>query len=148
MSSDSVADDEVLFRSVSSKHNQCTRDTSGRWKLSSQAFSDRYYKPSVDRAILCNSDPSHTQKSPKDGVVSVIAVEVRKIKDISQNDDKGNVITTHAFDVIPDADIPDNPAHALIVSTPDYCNSKVFKKLLERLRYIADRRGWMIEPQE
>lgn len=147
MAADSVGDDEVLFRSVSVKHSQCKRDEAGRWKLSSQAFADRTQKPSVDRAILCNSDPFFTQKSPKDGVVSVVAVEVRGIKGVTQNDTNGNVVMTHAFDVIPNPIIPDNPAHALIVSTPDYSKPRVFKKLLERLRYIADRRGWMIEPQ-
>lgn len=148
MPTDYVADDEVLFRNISIVHNQCKRDTSGHWRLSSQAFSDRYYKPSVDRAILCNADPSRTQKSPKDGVVSVLAVDVRKIKDLTQKDAKGNVITTHAFDVIPDAVLPHNPAHALIISTPACSNQRVFKKLLERLQYIANLRGWLIEPQE
>lgn len=62
------------------------------------------------------------------------------------SDAKGNVIKIHAVDVIPDAIIPDNPSHAIIVATPDYSNQRVFRRLLERLREIAERRGWMIEP--
>ena len=148
MAADSVGDDEVLFRNVSVTHNQCKRDEAGRWRLSSQAFSDRNCQPSVDRSILCNSDPSYTQKSPKDGVVSVVAAEVRAIAGVSQNDANGNVIKTHVVDVIPDPILPDNPAHAIIVVTPDYANQKVFRKLLENLQQLAERRGWMIEPQE
>lgn len=105
-------------------------------------------QPSVDRSALCNSDPSHTKKSDTDGVVSVIADEVRAIKEVTQNDANGNVITTHAVDVIPDAIIPENPAHALIVASPAYANQRVFKKLLERLRQLAERHGWAIEPTD
>jgi SepF-like predicted cell division protein (DUF552 family) len=120
----------------------------GRWRLSSQAFSDRRLQPSVDRAHLCNSDPYFTQKAPNDGVVSVVAAEVREIKDIIQNDASGKPILTHVIDVIPQAIIPDNPSHAIIDASPAYSNQRVFRRLLERLREIAERRGWMIEPKD
>lgn len=149
MAANPVGDEEVLYRNISIMHNHCSRDAvTGRWRLSSQAFSDRYCRPSVDRALLCDSNPFHTKKHLKDGVVSVVAAEVRAIKDVTQNDANGKVIKSHAVNVIPDAIIPDNLAHALIVATPDYSNQRVFRRLLERLQKIAECRGWMIEPQE
>ena len=152
----SVANDEILFRSVSLERKQCVLDENGSWRLSSQAFSDRTMKPSVDRSLLCNADPSYAQKSPKDGVVSVIAIEVREIKNFPRKDEKGKdlinevgVVLNHAFDVVPDpiTTPPENLAHALIITSPDYSSPNAFKRLLERLTRIAEKRDWLIKPQ-
>lgn len=145
---DCVGDEEILFRNISFAHNQCKKNADGSWHLSSQAFSDRSFKPSVDRAVLCNTNPFHTQKSEKDGVVSVVTIDVRATATVIQNDAKGNPIQTHAIDVTPDPIQPHNLAHALITASPEYGTPKVFRKLLERLQFLAQSRGWLIEPTE
>lgn len=151
-----VADDEILYRSISSKRNQCTRDANGSWRLSSQAFTDSSLQPSVDRACLCEYDPSRAKKSPEDGIVSLVTIDVRNIKDFKQTD-KGKPIADengqelmHAFDVIPDpiTTHPENPAHALITASPGYSGKSAFKRLIERLARMAEARGWAITPQE
>lgn len=151
-----VKDDEVLYRSISIKRSQCVSNGVGGWKLSSQAFTDLSQKPSVDRACLCNNDPVRAQKSTADGIVSLIAHEVRSIKDFKQTkdgkplqDENGQELM-HIFDVVPDpiTTHPENPAHALIVTSPSYASRSAFKRLIERLALIAESRGWIITPQE
>lgn len=148
MAVDCVGDEEILFRNISIAHHQCKRNADGTWHLSSQAFSDRSSKPSVDRALLCDANPLHTQKSENDGVVSVVAYDVRATASVIQNDAKGNLVQSHAIDVTPDPLHPHNPAHALITSAPEYANKSVFRKLLERLQFLAELRGWLIEPTD
>lgn len=148
MVTDRVEDDEILYRSVS---KECFTIADGALRLTSTAFNDPTQKPSVDRAKLCGSNPAHTKKKPTDGVVSLIANSVRQIADVVQNDMHGQPILTHEVDVIPDAvknhpGLPDNPAHALIVTHPDFANDKVFKRLKESLARIASRGGWLVEP--
>ena len=154
MAVDAVSDEELLYRSVSPQRNQCPIDAStGKRRLSSQAFSDATFQISVDRAAFCGNDPTYTQFSPRDGVVGLIAGEVRAIDGISRNDDRGRLIRAQVVDVVPDpveaADgVEANQAHALIFATPDFDNRSVFRKLLERLNYLAEARGWIIEPKE
>ena len=151
-----VEDDEILYRSVSFKRNQCVLDENGAWRLSSQAFTDSSLKPSVDRACLCEHEPSRAQKSPEDGIASLIALEVRNIKDFKQTNngkpltDENGQELRHAFDVIHDpiTTQPENPAHALIIATPGYSGKSAFKRLIERLARIAEKRDWLITPQE
>jgi hypothetical protein len=57
--------------------------------------------PSVDRACLCNYQPGWTQKNERDGVVSLITVEVRMIDTVNQKDAKGNLTFTYKIDVYP-----------------------------------------------
>lgn len=145
---DKVEDDEVLYRSVP---NGCFTITDGALRLTSTAFNDPTQKPSVDRAKLCGANPAYTKKKPTDGVVSLTALSVRQIADVVQNDKHGKPILAHAVDAIPDPvknhpALPDNLAHALIVTNPDFESGSVFKKLKESLARIASQRGWLIEP--
>ena len=151
-----VEDDEILYRSISLKRSQCKRDGNGDWRLSSQAFTDSSLKPSVDRACLCGNDPTRAQKSPEDGIASLLTLDVRNIKDFKQTvnskpmlDEHGQE-RMHAFDAIPDpiTTHPENPAHALITSSPGYDGKSAFKRLIERLARMAEGRGWEILPQE
>lgn len=151
-----VEDDEILYRSISIKRSQCVPNGVGGYRLSSQAFTDSSQKPSVDRACLCDNDPTRAQKSPTDGIVSLIAREVRSIKNFNQTkdgkplqDESGQELM-HVFDVIPDpiTTPPENPAHALIVTSPSYASRSAFNRLIERLARIAETRGWIITPQE
>ena len=136
-----VENDEILFRCVSFGRGQCIRDEAGRGRLSSQAFTDRNFRPSVDRSRLCAGDPRHTQFSDSDGVVSLLTADVREISFMHDS-------VTYQGEVIADPIGPANLAHAVISTAPPISQRNVFRKLLERLGHLAEVRGWMIEPRE
>lgn len=146
MTQDFVADEEVLYRCVFYGKNlyQIQGNTA---TISTQAFADRMMRPSVDRAELCESNPCYSQKDEKDAVVSLITNDVRVIDNIIQNNLKGQPEFTYKIDVLP-RPLEDNQAHAQIEPSPDYRNKTPFRKLLERLAYLANQRGWEIEPYE
>jgi hypothetical protein len=147
MSKTDVKDDEILYRRIQAGRNLKVSLPDGTFRLSSQAFSDPNYRPSVNRAELCNYDPKHTQMKPTDGVVSLVVHEVRAIDSIVQNDPKGQPIQTYNVDVehVPE---PENVAHAEIYMKPTTENRKVFHRLIERLAQLASQRPWEIELQE
>jgi hypothetical protein len=151
---DIVTDDEVIYRCVFYDRG-LYRIVDQRLQLSSQAFADRNQMPSVDRAALRGNDPTQTQKSPEDGVVSLLTGVVRQIDTVRQMDAKGKLITQYQINVIADpivgqAHMSDNLAHAEIRPTPQYQNKSVFRKLQERLALLAtqriDQQGWEITP--
>ena len=140
-----IADDEILYRRVP---NDTTfyKVVDGKIQVSSQAFSDRNFRPSVDRAKLRENDPRHTQRKPSDGIVSVITQDVRAIHGLVQNDKEARSFTVdveHA-PIFNDPVEPDNPAHAEIHTIP-MCDKKVFRKLIERLAQLAKARPWEME---
>ncbi len=142
-----ITDDEVLYRRVPNDTNFC-KIIDGKIEVSSQAFSDRSLRPSVDRAKLCENDPRRTQRKPSDGVVSVATRDVRATSNLVQNDKDGKPIQSFTVDVehVPifnDPVEPNNPAHAEIYTIP-MCDKKVFRKLIERLAQLA-RGRWEIE---
>src|SRR5438552_379704 len=94
-----VDSSEILYRRVPYGKNLYVVQADRTIRFSSQAFSDPYFRPSVDCAELCQHDPSHTQLKPSDGVISVIASDVRAIEGIVQNDQNGNTIQSFAVDV-------------------------------------------------
>lgn len=146
---DRVGDAEVLYRRVPTGQNYY-RLVGGVLRVSSQAFADRHRAPSVDRAVLCGHDPHWAQESADDGVVSVVASDVRAI-DLPQRDLKGNVEFRYGIDVHPDpiaasAERRANPAHAEIRPSPEYRTDSVFKRLLEALARLAGDRPWDVRP--
>jgi hypothetical protein len=146
MTQDFVGDEEVLYRCVFYDKNwyQIQGNTA---TISSQAFTDRGMCPSVDRADLCDNNASYSQKDEKDAVVSLITKDVRLIDSVIQNNPKGEPEFTYKIDVLP-RPCEENQAHAQIEPSPEYRNNKPFRKLLERLAYLAKQRGWEIEPYE
>ncbi len=136
-----VSEDEVLYRCVRRQYIEVVNG--GAW-LSSLAFSDPRFRPSVDRAMLRNSDPKQTQVDESDAVVSMIAVEVRGIGTVVQRSEKGNAVLRRAVDVEP-VPLPNNPAHAEIYGTPEFATKGVFKKLSLALAQIA---RWEILPPD
>jgi len=145
-----VADDELLYRCVF----YTTSDGSKNYKLegsqvvvSSQAFRDIFSSPSVDRAIFCSYNPTYTQKNVEDGVISLICQSVRLIDDVVQRDSKENEEFKYKIDVFP-RPLLDNEAHAQIEPTPAYRNKNIFRKLRERLAFLANQRSWEILPWE
>ena len=136
-----VSDDEILYRRLQNGHyNTC--QLTGQKVISSQAFTDRTLKVSVDRAKINQDDPSKTKILLTDGVIELNAGKVRSVSDISKNDAKGNTLQLQTLlvkaDPIKDeAGLPDNPAHALIHASPDCDNRSVFNKVTEALALLA-----------
>ncbi len=146
---DIVYNDEILYRRVlyDRKHYKIDQEK-GIVRISSQAFADRTCKPSVDRAKLCNFDPTHTQKEEKCAVVSLLTYDIRMIDAVIERDKNGNEVERHRIDVIPD-EMENNKAHALIVPDPAYRKPKqVFRKLLEALVRLSSEQEWKILPWE
>lgn len=147
---DFVADDELLYRCIFYKTSDGTKTykvENDKVYVSNSAFRDADLAPSVDRAVLCQQDPKHTQKSPEDGVVGLISQDVRLIDSVVQKDSKGREEFTYKIDILP-RPLPDNGAHAQIEPTPAYRSKSVFRKLLERLAFLANQREWEISPWE
>lgn len=123
-------------------------DSELKIRISSQAFLDRQYKVSVDRAKLCNFDPTKTQQKNENAVVSLLTEDVRQIDTVIERNQKGKCVEKHRIDVIPDA-LEDNEAHALIVPDPECQKPKqVFRKLIDAPARLANERGWAICPLE
>jgi hypothetical protein len=131
---DRVDDDESLYRSVA--RTLWKQKYDGEFYLSSQAFADRNRRPSVDRAKLCDHDPSYTQFRPSDYVCSLVAKDVRTIATVVKYDKKGSPQVRHNIDVEP-VPLPDNEAHAEIYALPEISGGRLFERLLERLAYLA-----------
>ena len=148
-----VGDEEILYRRVPYIEGLYVVQADGAVKVSSQAFSDRSFRPSVDRAELCHNDPRKTQREPSDGVVSVVTRDVRSIDTVMQNDKAGKIIQTFDVDVehvpiLNHPTLPDNAAHAEIYTNPACPNKSIFRKLSERLAQLANGRPWEIELQD
>ena len=118
-------------------------------RVSSQAFADRFFRPLVDRAKLCENDPRHTQRQQADAVVSVVTGNVRAIDSVMKINSGGqaqkfNVDVEHA-PIVNHPSEPDNFAHAEIYTKPE-CDKNIFRKLKEKLAQLANERLWEIEP--
>jgi len=133
MAADYVDDEELLYRRVFPEHILLS---DGTHQIHSQAFTDRYRQPSVDRARLCGNDPTHTQQQPGFGVISVRAFQVRQIV-LIQRDPAVQEVVVRPFDVKPDP-LPDNPAHAVIYTIPEFDSQRTFRKLLDRLKHLGE----------
>ena len=137
-------DEEVLYRCVKHGRNLKVMQPDGTFKITAQAFADPYHRPSVNRATLCNNDPKSVQFEPEDGVVSVIAYDVRLIDSVVQKDSKGTIVQTFIVDVehVPETK---NYSHAEIFIDPASQSRGVVHRLMERLAYLANQRPWEIE---
>lgn len=141
-----VSNNEILYRCVFYGKNYY-QIQGNRANVSSQAFTDRNKRPSVNRACLCGDNPCLSQKDEKDAVVSLLAKDVRSIDQVVQNNHKGELKYIYKIDVLP-RPLEENIAHAQIEPSPEYENDRPFKKLLERLAYLANQRQWEIKPYE
>ena len=131
-------DEEGLYRSVQNDPRLFTK-VGDVWRVSQAAFSDRNQQPSVDRAWLKDHEPRNSQFRSTDGIVCLETRDVRNIKDVSPRE----------VDVMPapvedHETLPDNPAHALVVTNKALGGSQ-FKKLKKAL---ARRSVFMIPPSE
>ncbi|NEP76493.1 MAG: hypothetical protein F6K29_34100, partial [Okeania sp. SIO2G5] len=71
-----------------------------------------------------------------------------QIKSVTQCNKKGKVEFTYDIDVIARTETEEGfkPAHAQIEPSPEYQSKSGFKKLLERLAFLANQREWEILP--
>jgi hypothetical protein len=104
------------------------------------AFYDNKNEPSVDRASKHNNDPSKTQGDMGNGVIKLLAGDVRDMK-----------IDYHEIDIKPDP-FDENPAHSRIIMTPNVnkvssdMQKRLRQKFRENLAQIANQLGWVIDP--
>ncbi len=150
---DRVDDGETIYRSVAPGQIAWS---DGEPHVSSSAFLDPYFKPSVDRAPLCVNGPDQTQRSPADGVCQLVARRVRAISPakVGDRDALGHVLQERTVDVVPDAvpenderGRPSNPAHALIVTTPQISKkTSAWSRVREALAFVAGETPWAIVP--
>ena len=132
-------DREDLYRRVPNVPINFVTDGNGnKLGISSAAFGDRSRRPSVDRAWLRSDEPRNSQLNETDCVVGLLTGDVRTKIDVSPRD----------VDVVPDPvqdheTIPDNPAHALIVTDKAFDTEGQFKRLK---RQLAKRCACLIPP--
>lgn len=140
----SIWDDEELYRSVRNELGVEYIYYEGKLRIRSDAFRDLNKKPSVDRAKLKEFSPFCSKLSDTDGIVSLIARDVRSRK-----------IVGHVVDVIyepnPESD-PENYAHSQIVVDPEFFGTnsrkeRTFYKLRRSLARLATERGWTLAPK-
>lgn len=140
---DPVRDDEELYRRVrknSEKPYRYSYDSTGKVEIYSTTFFDPNKQPSVDRAKLREFNPTLSKEDETDGIVSLIAGEVRAIP-----------IEDHSVDVIYDP-ISNNLAHSQIIITSEGVISntkqrKAFRTLRKALARLATGKGWTLEPE-
>lgn len=133
---DSVGDDEVLYRRVPHGVSGVTLDN-GRLRPSSQAFADRLWEISVDRALICGG-AVYSCSAPTDYVCSLRASQARQINSVIQRRADASILVQHTVIVRPDPILePPNPAHALIIANPQVANKNTFRKLAEALALLA-----------
>lgn len=149
MADDFVHDDEILYRRIIAGRNLYKYRPDGTIEISSQAFYDGASRISVDRAKLCDNDPTHTLNGFEGGVVSFVTREIRNINDITRNNSDGNIIQHFKINVEP-APIPNNNAHAEICAIPAFADvdkKGASKRLCRRLARLAEGKQWEIPPK-
>ena len=142
MPDDFVHNDEILYRRISARRKLYKIKNDGTIEISSEAFSDRQLRVSVDRAKLCNNNPRYTLGIEPGVVVGLLANDVRNLDGLTRNDQKGNPLIQFRIDVEP---IPllENPAYAEIFALPAFENADrrgAFHRLCRRLVRLAEEK--------
>jgi hypothetical protein len=135
-----IENDELLYRALRANSDEFS-DAGGALRISSSAFNDRDYKPSVDRSTI-RVNPEDAKKSSTDRIVQVLTSDVRAVAGIKITGDK-NETRTHVVDAIhrPILDEPMNIAHSQIECDPAFANKSRFLKLKEALARLALKSG-------
>lgn len=147
MKIDNIQDNEELYRSIPMNYDNMNPNNRGysynelgELEIRSPAFNDREREPSVDRAFLKNFDPALSQDIETDGIVTLIAGMVCKLKV-----DGHDVYVTHD-------PVPDNPAHSKIVMKSKNTKvsknkqDKAFRTLRRMLADLAQESAWTLKP--
>ncbi|MBF3898958.1 hypothetical protein ISI01_26155 [Burkholderia pseudomallei] len=151
MADDSVQNDEHLYRRVPNIPSMFST-VNGKLQLSSSAFNDpgsngSQKRPSVDRAKLRNFDPAQSKTAPTQGIVGLVAGEVRAIRDVKKTDPSGTTIYTHDVDVVPEP-LPENESHAVVTVSPQFASRRPFDRLKDSLARLAEQKGWLVPPSD
>ena len=142
MKQDEIEDNEKLYRRViihkintHPNERKYYYDISGVLKVTPQAFLDKDRQPSIDRACNRNYDPTETQNDDTDGIILLIAGDIR------------NKVNIEGHDVYVKYD-PEygNIAHSLILLKPHPNTKNKRGKFREDLADIANMRGWEMGP--
>jgi len=140
LNDDRVCHDELLYRKVPDQKGIHYKPIGGgKHRVTSAAFEDKKWQPSVDRAKLCGFNPQHSKKYPTDLVVSFTAGEVRGVKGFST-----------VIDVVSNPKPPEDPGnltHALITADRQFPSKTQFQKFTKALARIANS-NWEIAPPE
>ena len=142
MLTDDVADNEYLYRSVRPADLRTAGGSS--FTITSQAFSDRGLRASVDRAFLVGYDPDRSRLSPEQAIVVLTAFDARAQGPIEYFSPRPvgyiGVWPPKRFTVGVSSDpLPINPAHAVIHLLPfENEDASPFRKLKERLAGIVN----------
>lgn len=108
----------------------------GKYTISSAAFNDRTFKPSIDLSRLCNNSPRHELEIQR-GILKLVYSEIMTCSELTAgNDVKYSVNVHHRPEET-------NFSHCQIESSPEFANRNHFRKLRESLARIAD---WHIKP--
>lgn len=148
ISDDFVDDDEILYRRIPAGRRLYKYKIDGTIEISSEAFSDRELRISVDRAKLCGNNPRYTLGDIAGGVIALVAQDIRGVDDLTRNDSKGNPIQRFKIDVEP-VPLPNNTAHAEIFAFPAFADvdkKGAFHRLCRRLVRLAEAQQWAIMP--
>ncbi len=147
---DFVEDEEELYRNVRGalESEEYSYDDTGELLIQPGAFRDPGKQPSVDRAKFIGYSPSDALLHPSNGIVSLLAKDVRAIADVVTTTKDTRV--KHNVDVVYDP-IPKRPSHSVITVSPDFFDSntkqrKAFKSLQKALARVATRNGWTLQP--
>jgi len=139
-----LSDDEWVFRRVP-RESAAVRD--GRYQIHSEAFNDRWLKPSVDRAAIKTA--GEAKKSPTDGICTLHVGAVRSVTTVvHQGTNKPyqvDVLPRPIKEGNPDNE-PVNHAHSQVEVDPEFENRSRFNKLKDALTRLAAEKGWVIEP--
>lgn len=142
-----IRKEEVFFRRVLSRQGYVSDHDGVR--ISSMAFADRKFEPSIDRLKIIErlalGGAEFTQQSPENGVLRLTAGDIRGVE-FSHSPPKSPE-TQYTANVHPDPikDAPKNLAHCVVRARPAPNKKTIFKKLAERLARLAE---WEILPPE
>lgn len=142
--SDAVGDDELLYRRVPD-HPAFYAMDDGELRISRNAFQDAGRQPSVERAICLRHAPVTAMTRPDQGIVCILADEVRALITTSRLDKQGRCVQLHRLDVVA-APSPRSSAHAVIVARPPLASPSSFTRVRAQLAAIANKRGWLVMP--
>lgn len=145
-----VEDEEELYRSIRGRldYDEYYYDNQGNLIFNYKAFSDRNFKPSVDRAKL-RDNPALSRLSETDGIVSLTAGDIRTSKKVKTKVNENEVVLD--LEVVYDP-TPENPAHSIIDANYEVCASitqkrRAFDLLKMLLAELATEKGWTLEPR-
>ena len=147
-----IDNDELLYRSVRADPNfdEYTYDDERNLVILPNAFKDSHTRPSVSRAGMDRVNPCFFpyRLSPTDGIVGLIAGEIRAIDDVTSQLENETLVYEVDIEHKPSRR---NKAHARIYAIPKFKGKPkekedAFDRLKISLARLASKRGWIVDP--